>query len=196
MVPYMARPREFDRETALQGAIGVFSEHGFEGTSTETLLQTMAVSRQSMYDTFGDKRQLYLEALQRYMAESVSNQIRILNAGTSALRSLEAYVHDAVDRTTADPSPRCLGISAICEYGTTDSEVVHVTEKARRTLFSALTRRLGEAKETGEVPQDIDVTDAATFLQATVLGIKVAARAGASATRLQGIARMALRTLR
>ena len=60
----MARPREFDREDVLEEAIKVFADHGFGGTSTDVLLKAMGISRQSMYDTFGGKRQLYLEALQ------------------------------------------------------------------------------------------------------------------------------------
>ena len=62
----MARPREFDRDHVLGKAIGVFASHGYEGASTEVLLARMGISRQSMYDTFGDKRRLYLEALERY----------------------------------------------------------------------------------------------------------------------------------
>ncbi len=67
----MARHKEFDRDTALKAAIDVFSEHGYEGTSTDALLAAMKISRQSMYDTFGDKRSLYLEALKRYNIDSV-----------------------------------------------------------------------------------------------------------------------------
>jgi AcrR family transcriptional regulator len=52
----MARHKEFDRDLALGAAINVFSEHGYEGTSTDQLLTAMKISRQSMYDTFGDKR--------------------------------------------------------------------------------------------------------------------------------------------
>ena len=67
----MARHKEFDLDTALTAAIHVFSQHGYEGTSTDDLLMAMKISRQSMYDTFGDKRRLYLEALERYNANSV-----------------------------------------------------------------------------------------------------------------------------
>ena len=52
----MARPKEFESEAALKKAIGVFSEHGYEGTSTDALVQAMGIGRQSLYDTFGDKR--------------------------------------------------------------------------------------------------------------------------------------------
>jgi AcrR family transcriptional regulator len=191
----MARPKEFDRETALQEAIGVFSDHGYEGTSTDALLQIMGISRQSMYDTFGDKWRLYLEALQRYTADSISDQLRVLNAAPSAIKGLEAHLKHAVDRAIADPSPRCLGISAICEFGRSDPEVKMVTDTAGRTLLSALERRISEAKMDGEVPEDVPVTEAASFIQATLAGIKVAARGGASPEILRGIARMALRSL-
>ena len=69
----MARHKEFDRDTALHAAIGVFSEHGYEGTSTGELLTAMKISRQSMYDSFGDKRHLYLEAFRRYVADSIDD---------------------------------------------------------------------------------------------------------------------------
>jgi TetR/AcrR family transcriptional repressor of nem operon len=81
----MARPKEFDRDIALQQAIKVFSNHGYEGTSTDALLKAMRISRQSLYDTFGDKRRLYLEALQRYNADSVSDLIGAMNASPSSL---------------------------------------------------------------------------------------------------------------
>ena len=57
----MARPKEFDRDSALQKAVDVFCDRGYDGTSTEELLRAMDISRQSLYDTFGDKRQLYLD---------------------------------------------------------------------------------------------------------------------------------------
>jgi AcrR family transcriptional regulator len=191
----MARPKEFERDTALQGAIGVFAEHGYEGTSTDLLMRAMGINRQSMYDTFGDKWRLYLEALQRYVADSVSDQLRALNAASSAIKGLEAHLHGAVDRAIADPSPSCLGLSAICEFGRSHPEVTMLTDTAGRTVLSALERRISEAKANGDVPKDVDVTVAANFIAATVAGIKMAARAGAQPQMLRGIARMALRSL-
>src|SRR6202030_156629 len=62
----MARPREFDREEALECATGVFWAKGYASTSTDELLAAMGIGRQSLYNTFQDKRALYLEALERY----------------------------------------------------------------------------------------------------------------------------------
>src|SRR5260370_7424559 len=62
----MARPREFDTDAALDGAIAVFREHGFEGTSAQMLVDAMGIGRQSLYTAFGDKWQLYCSAPRRY----------------------------------------------------------------------------------------------------------------------------------
>ncbi|WP_155737462.1 TetR/AcrR family transcriptional regulator, partial [Agrobacterium tumefaciens] len=62
----MARPREFDRDAALEKALRVFWSKGFAATSTDDLREAMGIGRQSLYGAFGDKRKLYLEALDAY----------------------------------------------------------------------------------------------------------------------------------
>jgi TetR/AcrR family transcriptional regulator, transcriptional repressor for nem operon len=192
----MARPKEFDDDTALLAAVKVFSGHGFEGTSTDALTRAMGIGRQSLYDTFGDKWRLYLKAVQRYTADSIAEQIRVLNRGSSAFKGLEALINGAVNNALADPSPSCLGISAICEFGHSNRELSMISETASRTLLSAFERRISEAKQQGEIGSDVDAREAAVFFSAALVGIKVAARAGASSEHLRGIARMALRSLR
>jgi TetR/AcrR family transcriptional regulator, transcriptional repressor for nem operon len=192
----MARPREFDDDTALLAAVKVFSDHGFEGTSTDALTRAMGIGRQSLYDTFGDKWRLYLKALQRYTADSIAEQIRVLNRGPSAFKGLEALINGAVKNGLADPSPSCLGISAICEFGHSNRELAMISETGSRTLLSALERRISAAKQQGEIGSDVDAGEAAVFFGAALVGIKVAARAGASSEHLRGIARMSLRSLR
>ncbi len=69
----MARQKEFDQEKALRNAVRLFSQQGFAATSTDELMGVMNVGRQSMYDTFGDKRALLLRALEMYVTESVKS---------------------------------------------------------------------------------------------------------------------------
>jgi AcrR family transcriptional regulator len=186
----MARPREFDREAALGNAIAVFAEHGYEGTSTDQLLDAMSISRQSLYNTFGDKRRLYLEALQAYAAQSMAEQMRALNGG-SALKGIEAMLNAFILR----PSKTCLGVSAVCEFGQSDPEVSMLNDTAARALRVALERRILEGKVAGEIAASVGETAAALFLLAALSGIKVAARGGASPEALRDIMQMALRSL-
>ena len=69
----MARQKEFDQEKALRKAVRLFSQQGFAATSTDELMCVMNVGRQSMYDTFGDKRALFLRALEMHVTESVKS---------------------------------------------------------------------------------------------------------------------------
>src|SRR5882757_1883674 len=163
----MARPREFDRDTALQQAIGVFSDHGYEGTSTDALLAAMRISRQSLYDTFGDKRRLYLEALQRYNADSVSDLIGTMNASPSPLTGLEAALLGFASRPLPQAGSGCLGVSAICEFGVSDREVTLLGDAAGGNLRSALERLIAEAKTVGEADAELDIHAAAQFIAAT-----------------------------
>jgi AcrR family transcriptional regulator len=192
----MARPKEFDRDTALQKAVAVFCDHGYDGASTEELLRAMDISRQSLYDTFGDKRQLYLQALQQYVADSVGEQIRALNSSPSSLKGVEAALQAFVAKARGAEAPGCLGIGATCEFGVSDREVTALISTADKTLQSSLERRINEGKDAGEIGADIDARAAAQFIKATFAGIKVAARGGAPADTLRNIARMAVRSLK
>ncbi|MNR77859.1 HTH-type transcriptional repressor ComR [compost metagenome] len=191
----MARPKEFEREVALKAAVQVFADHGFGGTSTETLLRAMGISRQSMYDTFGDKRKLYLEALQFYVVDSISGQMRVLNTGATPFKGLLSFMDYAVAQAIIDPEPKCLGVAAVCEFGRSDHEISMITEMAQKALLSALERRISEAKAEGEIAASLDAKAIAVFLLANITGIKVAARAGAPAQTLRDIATLALRNL-
>jgi TetR/AcrR family transcriptional regulator, transcriptional repressor for nem operon len=191
----MARPREFDREDVLDEAIKVFSDHGFGGTSTDVLLEAMGISRQSMYDTFGDKRRLYLEALQRYSAGSVSKIIRSLNTARSPLKGLEAAMVDFASRPAAEAGLGCLGVSSTCEFGLSDREIAVANDASARTLRAALERAIADGKASGEIRSDVDVRTAAQFIGVTFSGMKVAARGGLSAGALRDIARIAIRSL-
>ena len=192
----MARPREFDRETALQEAIKVFSDHGYEGSSTEMLLRAMGIGRQSLYDTFGDKRRLYLEALQHYNAGSIADLIRSLNAGSSPLDGLEAALVAFASRPAAQAALGCMGVGAICEFGRSDPAITLVNEASGHTLLAALERVVAEARAAGQVGAGVDPRVTAQFIVATLSGLKVAARGGAATPMLRDIARMAIRSLR
>jgi AcrR family transcriptional regulator len=82
----MARQKEFDQEKALRKAVRLFSQQGFAATSTDELMRVMNVGRQSMYDTFGDKRALFLRALEMYVHRKCQiHQRRVGKARLGAL---------------------------------------------------------------------------------------------------------------
>src|SRR5258708_39558500 len=191
----MARPKEFDRDEALQKAIGVFCDKGYAAASTDKLMRAMKISRQSMYDTFGDKRQLYLEAFQRYVADRFNEQIGYLENSSSPLAGIEKMLLAFATRTELDGIVGCMAINAICEFGRSDPEVTSLGDTASVRLTVALERALRQAKSKKEISKTLSEKAGAQFLSATLSRMKVAAKAGADAQALKSIAHFALRSV-
>jgi AcrR family transcriptional regulator len=191
----MARPKAFDRDTALQSAIALFREKGYAGASTEDLLGAMGIGRQSMYDTFGDKRGLYLAALERYNVDNVGEFVREMEAGATPLGGLEAALKGFARRAGAGREG-CMGVTAIFEFGDSDPDVAAITDASSRAQLAALERQLRAAIAAGEVAPGLNVKDAAAFVVANVAGMRVAARSGAGAAALERIATFTMRALR
>jgi AcrR family transcriptional regulator len=188
----MARPREFDVDAALDGAIGVFREHGFEGASAQMLVGAMGIGRQSLYDTFGDKWQLYRSAVRRYGMDECAAHFEALRSGVRAVDGIEAMLRRVVE---AAHEP-CLGVGSICEFGVSRSDLAEVNAPLARTLRDAIAARVREAQREGDAAAEIDPDVAATFLTATIASLRVAGRGGADGAALNGLADMALRALR
>jgi TetR/AcrR family transcriptional regulator, transcriptional repressor for nem operon len=192
----MARPKEFDRDDVVTRAMAVFWEKGYEATSTEDLLRAMGIGRQSMYDTFGDKRRLYLEALQRYQAETGARLIERLHAVESPLQAIEQTLFAVAAETPAERARGCMYVNSIVELATKDPEVASLAKSATILCETAFERIVREAKHKGEVDPCVDERKAGRFLLATVQGLRVMAKAGATQEALRDIASVALRSLK
>lgn len=192
----MARPREFDRDVALERAINLFWSKGFAATSTDDLLKAMGIARQSLYNAFGDKRQLYLEALHSYQRQSTGGHMARLTAPASPLDGIRDLLAGLTPEDDALRSLGCMGVGAIAEFGTTDSELVGMRQKIAPLLGARLVERIREGQAIGEIDDSLDPEQAAGFVQMAMMGLQVAARGGASAGDLHGMALFTVDRLR
>src|SRR5712672_2946761 len=178
----MARPREFDTDAALDGAIAVFREHGFEGTSAQMLVDAMGIGRQSLYAAFGDKWQLYCSAARRYGMGECAAHFDALRSGARAIDGITAMLRRVVE--TADQP--CLGVSSIYEFGASRPDINAVLATSFRGAVAA---RVRDAQREGDVAAGLRPEAVATFLIANIAGIRVAGRGGADGAALSGLAR-------
>src|SRR5438034_827557 len=98
----MARQKEFDRDEALQGAMEVFWSRGFEAASIQDLVGRMGINRQSLYDTFGDKHALYLEALDRYHEVEGRRLVELLDQPGSVKKCFSRLFEEVVEKALGD----------------------------------------------------------------------------------------------
>ncbi len=195
----MGRPAEFDRDEAVQAAIRVFARHGFAAASTTDLLDGMGIGRQSLYGAFGDKRGLFLEALERYSERSLARMIAAMDAETSAAKALEAALMIDLgcgDDGVVDVEEGCLGVGSIAEFGRSDSEINALGDRAALAVLAALADRVRTGQASGDLKLSLDPDAVARLLLTLKSGLKIAARGGAPETEVRAGARLVLEGFR
>jgi TetR/AcrR family transcriptional repressor of nem operon len=181
----MPRPKSFDDETVLDQAVQLFWERGYEGTSLADLEAHLGLGRQSLYNTFGDKHNLFLKALERYQRAVAEGMMAHLTAPGAGLEAIRAFFRASVESLTA-PGPRraCLVANTILERGSQDADALVRCNQSRAALERALRRALVQAKVRGELAEGLDVEATATLLVAQSYGLSVLAKTGATTGEL------------
>jgi TetR/AcrR family transcriptional repressor of nem operon len=181
----MARLKSFDEDAVLERAVQMFWHRGYDGTSLADLEEHLGLGRQSLYNTYGDKRTLFLKALDHYRRNVGESALARLSDGGAGLSAIRGFLHWSVDSLTA-PGPRhgCFVTNTITERASEDADALLRCNHSRDTLERAFRRALVQAKERGEVAGGLDVEAAATLLVIQNYGLSVMAKTGASADQL------------
>jgi len=192
----MARHKEFNRDKALDSALATFRKNGFGATTTDDLRLAMGIGRQSFYDTFKGKRETYLEALRKYNSDRVHGYFEVFRQSGSPLKALEGMLTSISVESPKDRALSCLGLSSICEFGSSDAEISSINGAAASSIKSVLEKLILEAKNKKEIRSSLDPKKTAFYLLSVFSGMRVSARAGASPEELNAIAAIAIDGLR
>ena len=192
----MARPREFDRDAALEKALRVFWAKGFAATSTDDLRVAMGIGRQSLYGAFGDKRTLYLEALDTYQQRTNIGHVMRLSGPTSPIKGIEDLLSGLVSEDDCERALGCMGVGSVGEFGVTDPDLNSRRNSASAALGRRILERVLEGQRSGEINPVLDAEETTAFIQMTMTGLQVAARGGAKALDLKAMARFATQRLK
>ncbi|WP_435171977.1 TetR/AcrR family transcriptional regulator [Paenibacillus glycanilyticus] len=193
----MARPREFDQDAVLQKAMELFWEKGYERTSIQDLVERTGVHRGSLYDTFGDKNQLFLTCLDRFREGNRGHAYTILEEQGPAKDVLWRYFQRLIDVAMSDENGRrgCLIANTAMEMGKVDPVVAFRIEAYTLEMETNFKKFLMRAQQQGELRTKHTVQETARFLLNTRNGLYVLAKIATDRQVLEDAAKVAMSIL-
>ena len=184
----MNRARAFDPTTALGQVVDLFSAKGYTETSMEDIVQATGVSRYGLYGTFGNKRELFEQALEQY-AEGMGKRsfLRLLEPGASLDHIRKIFEERVSDMCEIDERKGCLFVHTAMQLAPQDAELKGVLQRFMKRMAKAFAIGLDSAKGRGEVAERVDVDAAGMQLTNLLFGLAVLGRTGFPRDTLDGI---------
>lgn len=188
----MARPREFDETEALNAALMVFWQKGYEGTTLDDLTGAMGINRPSLYGAFGNKEQLFRRVLAHYEHGPAAYVVEALAAPT-ARACAELTLRGAAKLGTCPEHPGgCLAVHAALATGEDADRIRKMLVEFRAAGECALKARFERAQAEGDLPPEADPASLARFISTVVRGMAVEAASGATREDLEPVIQLAL----
>ncbi|MEP7102257.1 MAG: TetR/AcrR family transcriptional regulator [Burkholderiales bacterium] len=189
------RPLSFDRDTALDKAMHVFWEHGYEAASISDLTAAMGITPPSLYTAFGDKAQLFLEAIERYATGPGGFGQRALDEEPTARGAIERLLNEAADELTQECHPLgCMMVMATTNCSVAAEHIQNALVKRRALGVGAMQARIQRGVDEGELPAGTDAGALANFYATVYQGMSMQAKDGMSRKSLLASVEMAMRS--
>ena len=146
----MARNVEFDEQLAISKAMDVFWKKGYNGTTMRDLTEAMGINSSSLYNTIGDKHQLFIRSIKHYTESRMSAALKQLEPIKSPLKAIEKFVRSSVYTITNEPNS-CMAIKTTFEVATSDVEVQKIIKTDNEFTYKLLMGLVNKAMEKGEI---------------------------------------------
>jgi AcrR family transcriptional regulator len=191
----MGRPRSFAKNEALEAAMRLFWEKGYEGSTLADLTEAMGINRSSMYATFGDKQALFRLAIARY-ADGPAAYVREALEQPTVRAVVKALLRGALELLTDPSHPRgCLSLQGALACGSPAEPMKHAMIEWRKQGEAEIQKRLQRARKEGDLAKDVDPGDLARYISTVVTGLGIQSANGATRAEMTRLVDMVLRSM-
>jgi TetR/AcrR family transcriptional regulator, transcriptional repressor for nem operon len=192
----VARPREFDPDTALDRAMQIFWSKGYYATSLNDLCEAMQLNRSSLYAEFGDKRALFVKAIDRYSERLVTSGATAFSRPVPIRKAVAGFFADMIEQIAAGPDRMgCFIGNTAAEVATHDRVVAARVRRSLDRLEAMFHDAFAKAMARGEIPQHSDIRALARFFVAGAQGLHLVGKTTKDRAVLEDIVEMILRAL-
>lgn len=173
----MPRYKTYNDDLVLEKAMNVFWIHGYEAASVRLLEKEMGINQFSIYSSFKNKKNLFLNALRKYREYVILNRFQHLLQEGAGFAELEKFlISAATSKKGQEEKKGCLVVNTAGELGEKDPDIVRELNLYYDFIRNMLLQVLKNAVVKGEIPADTDVKKQAGFFLGVMQGISVAGK--------------------
>ncbi len=193
----MARLRKFDKTYILDKAMNLFWEKGYIATSAQDLVSELGISRSSLYDTYDDKKTLYIKSLRRYTETQSIDLINLLNDGTDFKKVITLVFNNILKQSLEDSKKKgCFIVNSSIEFSCNNPEISNIINETNNKIKLAITKLIKKSQENGCLSLEIAAPEMSNFIYNNILGLRVMAKSGANKDELQDVVSFILKSMK
>ncbi len=193
----MARTKVFDEDEVLNKAMDLFWEKGYNGTSAQDLVDQLGISRSSLYDTYGDKYQLFKEALLQYRKRLAGRMIEMIDQSTDAEKTMKDIFQYVVSSSLQKKlSKGCFMVNSAIELAPHNSEVANIINANNEDIENAFFRLIKKGQEAGQFSKDQTARALARFVFNSISGLRVASKSTTDKKLFDDVVKVTLAALK
>lgn len=177
----MARHLEFDRAEVVALAAEAFWQTGYEASPALQIADAMGVAKSSLYNTFGSKRNLFIESVD-YYAGVQRDKVR---AGAKSAK-MRVVLRQMLLEVVADNSGGrgCLLVNTATEFGARDDEIRHHVKTGFEGMIDAFAAIICAGQEAGDIDLAVNPHQYAVIVVTGIAGLRVLVKSGFSGDEL------------
>lgn len=193
----MARPIEFDKTVALEKAMDVFWEKGFQATSLQDLISSMGLSKSSFYQAFKSKHELFAATLDYYTDRMVSSMSDTIGSTASGFEFIEQIFTEIVEQAPLKSSQKgCFLMNTASEFAQSNSQIAGLTKSGMKKVELVFIGAIKQSQNIGEISLDKSAETLANFLICNMSGLKTMVKAGIKRDTLRPIVTTIIESLK
>lgn len=193
----LGRPREFDIDRTLESATQQFWAVGYEATSLQDLLRVMRLSKSSLYQTFGNKQQLFIRCLGHYQQSMVTQLEEKLAANNSAREFLRGFLEDIITEAQQKTGRRgCLLVNTANELSQRIPEVQLAVAAGAGAVLNVFRRAMELAVQQGDISSSTSIESLVNFYFSGVSGLRTMVKTGIDKRELEPVVALIMATIK
>jgi TetR/AcrR family transcriptional repressor of nem operon len=193
----MARTKVFDEEEVLNKAVNLFWSKGYNGTSAQDLVDELGISRSSLYDTYGDKFNLFKNALLQYRKNFAGSMIQMAANSTDYEKTIkEIFQYVVTDSLQEKFSKGCFMVNSTIELAPHNEEIAQIVNSNMKDIEEALVNLIKKGQEAGQFSKNHPPLSLARFVFNAISGLRVASKSGADKQVFDDIVKVTLSVLK